>query len=53
MKEEKEIQRKLIQLFLNELESENRIPKDVDLVLLNKALEKNITSVVDLKKLLS
>ena len=53
MKEEKEIQRKLIQLFLKELESENQIPKDVDLVLLNKALEKNITSVVDLKKLLS
>ena len=53
MKEEKEIQRKLIQLFLDELASEKRIPKDVDLVLLNKALEKNITSVVDLKKLLS
>jgi|GEM_PF-4911197 len=53
MKEEKEIEEKLIQIFLDEIKSEKRIPKGVDVKLLHKALSKNIQSVDELKKLLS
>ena len=53
MKEEKEIQKKLIQIFLGQLKSEKCIPKGVDVKLLQKALSRNIQSVDELKKLLS
>lgn len=53
MNEEKEIQEKLIQIFLDELKNEQRIPKGVDAKLLRNALSKNIQSVDELKKLLS
>jgi len=53
MKEEKEIQEKLIQIFLDQLKKEKLIPKGVDVKLLQKALAKNIQSIGELKKLVS
>ena len=53
MKEEKEIKEHLIQIFLDQLKTEKRIPEGVDVKLLQKALSKNIKSVEELKKLWS
>ena len=42
MKEEKEIKEHLIQIFLDQLKTEKRIPEGVDVKLLQKALSKEL-----------
>jgi hypothetical protein len=52
MSEEKDIQQKLIQIFLDQLKSQNGVMDGVDVKLLEKALKGNVSSLNDLKNII-